>query len=100
MGRLPPHARSLVILLLIGLFQLMGVVSIGAAFKAAARAEAGGGKSQTTAQVMPDEEGVDEVVMDEHTLAQAVPCSGSRWEHEHLPPAPVHLEREGRPPSA
>ena len=94
-----PRARQVFVLLLIALFQLMGVVSIGAAFKAAARAEAGG-KAATSSQVMPDEEGVDEVLTDDGALPETARATGGRWELEHLPPAPVHLEREGRPPSA
>lgn len=87
--------RQLAALLCITLLQLAGILGIGAAFKAAASAP-----SATGVTVLAEEE-LDDLLAEHFELSVIVSMTlAERWELEHLPPAPVHLEREGRPPSA
>ncbi|MBK7864725.1 MAG: hypothetical protein IPJ65_40220 [Archangiaceae bacterium] len=91
------RCRQLSTVLFIALLQLAGIVGIGAALKAAAAAPSSTGAGAT---VLAEEE-LDDVVADLFELPVFAPMAlAARWELEHLPPAPVHLEREGRPPSA
>ena len=94
MGRLPRNRFVLQLLVagLIALVQVAGSMTIGAAFKAAS-------SSSATSSTIAEEE-VDDDALVEELLPLVIETGSQRWTVEQSPPAPVHLEREGRPPPA
>jgi hypothetical protein len=92
MLRLRRHhlAARLLVLALIGLVQVASLASVTAS--GSATSPAGG-----SAQLLEEEEVDDATVADDLVPLWADRGTG-RWESEQHAPAPVHLERDGRPP--
>lgn len=82
-------ALQLVVIALITLVQL-------SVFVASSSSLASGGVAQ-----LFEEEGLDdETLVEAVEVATAIEHACTRWDVEQHAPAPVHLDREGRPPSA
>ncbi len=86
---LPLLAAQLIVLALIAVLQVWTITTIGGALK-----------PPTAGSVLMDEEEADDVTLADERVAFAVIPLATRWSVQVEPPAPVHLEPDGKPPSA
>ena len=94
--------RRLAVLGLVVLLLVPALLATGQAMKRLLRANPVASTIDTFSAVAPQvfaEEEIHAVVEHDLVVLSLAPAATERWVVEHRPPAPVHLEREGRPPS-